>query len=190
MKKEYNSCRKSTNEGKKEVVADMMKVNHLKREIKSIEKEIGVETDEDLSKYKDNCEKVKAIIDKYESLTGLRDKYNMYRSSKKRKHRDASNDMKSYERNMKKIRDYEKEKKVKESEKFELSSEYQLMEENTSINGESKQGNSSNGIGSRIVHISMPEVFEEKEEEEIVCFNCHRMQHKYLTEHFHSGGLN
>ena len=63
------------------------------------------------------------------------------------------------------------------------------MEENTSINGESKEGKCSNGIGSRIVHISMPEVFEEKEEEEIVCFNCHRMQHKYLTEKFKSQGL-
>ena len=133
---------------------------------------------------------MKSIIDKYQSLNGLRDKYNMYRSSKKRKHRDASNDMKSYERNMKKIRDYEKEKEVKQSETFELSSEYLSMQENTSINAEGKQGNCSNGIGSRIVHISMPEVFEEKEEEEIVCFNCHRMQHKYLTEKFNSGSLN
>ena len=111
LKKKFNSCRKSTNEGKKEVVADMRKVYRLKQEISSIEKEIGVENDEDLSKYKDNCEKVKAIIDKYQSLTGLRDKYNMYQSSKKRKHKEANNDMKSYERNMKKSETMRRRKK-------------------------------------------------------------------------------
>ena len=146
----------------------MRKVYRLKRKIMSIERETDIVRDENLSKYKKHCEKVKSIIDKYQSLNSLRDKFNIYQNSKKRKHIEANNDMKNYLKNMKKIRDYEKEKEVKESEKFELSSEYLSMEESTSMNAERKQGNCGNGIGSRIVDISMPEVFEEKEEEEIV----------------------
>ena len=48
----------------------------------------------------------------------------MYQRSKKRKYKEAKNDMQNYERNMKKIRGYEEEKKVKSSAKFEISLEY------------------------------------------------------------------
>ena len=51
------------------------------------------------------------------------------------------------------------------------------------------QSNISRGIGSCIVDISIPEIFEKEVEEESVCFNCHRTQHSFLKEKFHSGDL-
>ena len=43
------------------------------------------------------------------------------------------------------------------------------------------------GIGSRVVDISVPEVFVNGDEEEIKCLNCHRKQHRFLIEKCESG---
>ena len=45
----------------------------------------------------------------------------MYQRSKKRKHKEAHNDMMNYNRNMKKIRGYEDGKELKLSEKFGMT---------------------------------------------------------------------
>ena len=113
----------------------------------------------------------------------------MYWRSKKRKHKEANNDMKTYYENMKKIRGYEEDKKVKLSEKFEVSSDYISTQESRSTNEEEIQSNTFSGIGSRIVDISLPEIFEKYVEEESVCFNCHRTQHSFLKEKFSAGDL-
>ena len=80
--------------------------------------------------------KVKAIIEKHQSLNDLKDKFNMYRRSKKRKHKEAHNDMMNYNKNMRKIRGYEEEKEVKSSEKFEISSGFMSTQESTPTNEE------------------------------------------------------
>ena len=87
--------------------------------------------------------------------------------------------MQNYNNNMKKIRGYEEEKKVKSSEKFEISPGFMSTQESMSTNEEEMQSNTFGGIGSRIVDISIPEIFEEEVEEESVCFNCHRTQHRF-----------
>ena len=91
---------------------------------------------------------------------------------------------------MRKIREYEEEKEVKSSEKFEISPDYMSTQKSRSTNEEEMQSNTFRGIGSRIVDISIPEIFEEEAEEESVCFNCHRTQHSFFKENFHSGDLN
>ena len=87
---------KSSNEGNKEAAADRRKVDRLKKKIQSIEESNGVLKDKEESRYKEHCMKVKAIIEKHQSLNDLKDKYNMYRRSKKRKHKEANNDMFTY----------------------------------------------------------------------------------------------
>ena len=82
--------------------------------------------------------------------------------------------MTNYIRNMKKMRGYDEVMKVKSSEKFEMSSNFMLTQESTSTNEEQMESNSSRGICSCIVDISIPDIFEEEMEEESVCFNCHR----------------
>ena len=104
LRKEYNLYQKSSNEGNKEAAADSRKVDRLKKKIQSIEERNGVLKDKEESRYKEHCMKVKAIIEKHQSLNDLKDTFNIYRKSKKRKHKEANNDMKNYERNIKKIK--------------------------------------------------------------------------------------
>ena len=122
-------------------------------------------------------------------MNGLKDKRKIYRKSKKRKHKEAYNDMKTYYENMKKIRGYEEEKKVKLSEKFEIYPDYMSTQESRPTNEEEMQANTFRGIGSPIVDISIPDIFEKEVEEESVGFNCHRTQHNVLKEKFGSGAL-
>ena len=98
LRKEYNLYQKSSNEGNKEAAADIRKIDRLKKKIQSIEERNGVLKDKEESRYKERCEKVKSIIGKYQQLNVLKDKYNMYQSSKKRKRKETNNDMRNYER--------------------------------------------------------------------------------------------
>ena len=63
------------------------------------------------------------------------------------------------------------------------------MQESISTNEEQMQSNISCGIGSCIIDISIPKIFEEEVEEESVCFNCHRTQHSFLKVKSDSGDL-
>ena len=181
--------RKERNEGNKKAAADRVKIDRLKKKIQCIEERNGILKDTEELKYKEHCMKVKTIIEKHQSLNDLKDTRNMYEKSKKRKHKEAIYDMNTYYYNMKKIRGYEEEKEVKSSEKFEIFPDYMSTQESRSTNEEEIQSNTFRGIGSRIVDISIPEIFEEEVEEESVCFNCHRMQHSFYKEKFRSGYL-
>ena len=136
LRKERNLYRKSSNEGNKEAAVDRRKIDRLKKKIQSIEERNDVLKDKEESRYKEHCMKVKAIIEKHQLLNDLKDKFNMYWRSKKRKHKEANNDMKTYYKNMKKIRGYEEEKKVKSSEKFEISSGFMSTQESMPNNEE------------------------------------------------------
>ena len=70
-----------------------------------------------------------------------------------------------------------------------MCSDYMSTQESLSTNEEQLQSNTPCGIGSCIVDISIPEIFEEEVEEENVCFNCHRTQHTFLKEKFGLGDL-
>ena len=85
-------------------------MDRLKKKIQCIEERNCVLKDKEESRYKEYCMKVKAIIEKHQSLNGLKDKYNMYRRSKKRQHKEAHNDMMIYNRNMKRSEDTRREK--------------------------------------------------------------------------------
>ena len=174
LRKERNLYRRSINERNKKAAADRRNVDRLKKKIQSIEERNGILKDKEASKYKEHCKKVKIIIEKYQSLNDLKHKYNMYWRSKKRKDKEANNDFKNYNRNMKKIRGYEDGKKLKSSEKFGMTIESLSMQESMPTNAEEMQSNTFCGIGSRIVDISIPEIFEKEVEGESVCFSCHR----------------
>ena len=108
--KKYGSLellRKERNQGNKKAAADTVKIVRLKKKIQCIEERNGIITDTEELKYKEHCMKVKTIIGKYQSINVLKDKRKIYRKSKKRKHREAYNDMMTYYENMKKIRGYE-----------------------------------------------------------------------------------
>ena len=105
--KRYGSLdllRKQRNEGSKKAAAAMRKVDRLKKKIQLIEEKNGILKDTEELKYKEHCMKVKAIIGKYQSINVLKDKRKMYRKSKKRKHKEANNNLRNYERFIKKIR--------------------------------------------------------------------------------------
>ena len=181
--KKYGSLellRKERNEGNKKAAADRHKIDRLKKKNQSIEERNGILRDTEELKYNEHCMKVKSIMEKYQLLNVLKDKYNMYWRRKKRKHKEAQNDMKNYSRNMKKIREYEVGKKFKSSEKFAMTREPLSTQESTPTNEEEMQSNTIRGIGSCIVDISIPEIFEEEVERESVCFNCHRKQHSFF----------
>ena len=97
--KKYGSLellRKERNQGNKKAAADTVKIVRLKKKIQCIEERNGIITDTEELKYKEHCMKVKAIIGKHQSLNGLKDKFNMYRRIKKRKYKEANNDMFTY----------------------------------------------------------------------------------------------
>ena len=75
LRKEYNLYQKSSNEGNKEAAADIRKIDRLKKKIQSIEERNGVLKDNKESRYKEHCMKVKAIIEKHQSLNSLKDKF-------------------------------------------------------------------------------------------------------------------
>ena len=161
--KKYGSLellRKERNQGSKKAAADARQIVRLKKKIQCIEERNGIITDTEELKYKEHCMKVKAIIQKHQSLNDLKNKRKMYRKSKKRKNKEAINDMRNYYNNMKKIRGYEEEKEVKSSEKFEISPDYMSTQESRSTNEEEIQPNTFGRIGSRLVDISIPEIFE------------------------------
>ena len=112
LKKEYNLYRKSAKDGNKKSAADIEKIYHLKKKRKSIEEKNGILKDKEGSKYKEQCEKVRLIIGKYQSLKVLKQKYNLYRKNNNRKHGATNNGIRNYNNNMKKIREYEEQLKI------------------------------------------------------------------------------
>ena len=135
--KKYGSLellRKERNQGSKKAAVDRRKIDRLKKKIQCIEERNGIITDTEELKYKEHCMKVKTIIGKYQSINVLKDKRKIYRKSKKRKYKDASNDLRNYNKIIKNIRRYEEEKEVKSSEKFEIFPDYMSMQESRSTN--------------------------------------------------------
>ena len=124
------------------------------------------------TKYNEYCEKLKSILDCYKSVKQLNEQSNAYQITKKRKYHEAYNDCQRYNRTMKKIRLYEGEHNIKGLQKFNA----QLNEDNVSP-----------GIGSRVVDISVSEVYVNGDEEEVKCLNCHRKQHQFLIGKCDSG---
>ena len=96
----------------------MKKVYCLKKKKKSIEERNGIVKDKEGSKYKEQCEKVRQTIRKYQSLNVLKQKHNLYLKNNKMKHEEASNDIRNYYNNLKKIREYEEKNNLKSAEKF------------------------------------------------------------------------
>lgn len=179
LRREYNLYQQSGNEGNKEAAADIKEINCLNKKIQSTEEKKFIIKNIAAFKYKKHCEIVKTIIGKYQSLNVLKDKYNMYWRGKEWKYKETNNDMMNFNRNMKEIREYEEEKNIKLSEKFEMTIEFLSSQDSMSANEEHFQSTISSKIGSCIVHMSIPETFEEEVEEESVCFNCHRTQHTF-----------
>ena len=71
LRKERNLYRRSIKEGNKEAAADSRKVDRLKKKIQSIEERNGILKDKKESSYKGHCMKVKAIIEKHQSLNNF-----------------------------------------------------------------------------------------------------------------------
>ena len=130
------------------------------------------------SNYKGHSEKVKSILASCESVMQLNEQSNAYQKSKKRKYQYAYNAFCNYNTNMKTIRLYVQ-YDFKSSEKFE--------QESTSSKIESSQANVPRGIVSRVVDISIPEVFVDEDKQERMCFNCHLREHTYFNERCESG---